>query len=322
MLHPSWPVTAAGQAPPDLPESQDGGLTSRVLGGGGGPNAEGAKEHLWDWRHTCQSPCCQLGHWKLHSKWHHPLGFWEVMACLQRDTVASSCSWGTPGTFVAGSSNGAYCGHNVHQPHLWRMRPQGMTYMDTVTSSVGQVALGDPSLGIQGPGAHYWGHHQPPLKGKLMTAFGWKAKLMATFGWKDRMGTAFEWRDCDTIWQEQSHVLLVIPVICHGSYLHLLVRWVHVFHLYVVTAMLHLVMVDIFRLLSRKCLVWAFTHFQFVRNYDCFQGVYSPVYFFAREVSFYSWYYIYGNQILVLLVLLMIYICLHLYPSLNMSWML
>ena len=56
--------------------------------------------------------------------------------------------------------------------------------------------------------------------------------------------TAFGWRDSDAIWQEQLYVLLqwqgfIIPVICHGSYLHLLVWQVNALCLFV--AMLHLV---------------------------------------------------------------------------------
>ena len=64
------------------------------------------------------------------------------------------------------------------------------------------------------------------IKDWLMPAFGQKGRLMTTFGWKD-------W---DAIWQKPSHVLLFILVICHSSYLCLLIGWVHVLHLYVVTA--------------------------------------------------------------------------------------
>ena len=59
---------------------------------------------------------------------------------------------------------------------------------------------------------------------------------MTAFGWKGRPMTAFGQKDWDIIWQKPSHVLLFILVICHGSYLCLLIRWVHVLHLYVVTA--------------------------------------------------------------------------------------
>ena len=41
-----------------------------------------------------------------------------------------------------------------------------------------------------------------------MTAFGWEGRLMTTFGQKIRLMTTFGWRDCDTIWWQQSYVLL------------------------------------------------------------------------------------------------------------------
>ena len=48
--------------------------------------------------------------------------------------------------------------------------------------------------------------------------------------------TAFGQKDWDAILQKPSPVLLFILVICHGSYLCLLIGWVHVLSLYVVTA--------------------------------------------------------------------------------------
>ena len=60
--------------------------------------------------------------------------------------------------------------------------------------------------------------------------------LMTTFGQKGRPMTGFGQKDWDAIWQKPSHVLLFILVICHGCYLCLLIGWVHVLHLYVVTA--------------------------------------------------------------------------------------
>ena len=61
------------------------------------------------------------------------------------------------------------------------------------------------------------------MKDWLMTAFGQNGRPMTTFGQKD-------W---DAIWQKPSHVVLLI---CHSSYLCLLIGQVHVLHLYVVTA--------------------------------------------------------------------------------------
>ena len=57
--------------------------------------------------------------------------------------------------------------------------------------------------------------------------------LMTTFGQKDMPITTFGWKDWDIMWWKPSHVLLLI---CHSSYLCLLIGQVHVLHLYVVTA--------------------------------------------------------------------------------------
>ena len=63
---------------------------------------------------------------------------------------------------------------------------------------------------------HHRAHYRPPLrdrlmtafgeKGRLMTAFGWEGKLMTTIGQKVRLMTAFGQRVCGAIWQEQSYV--------------------------------------------------------------------------------------------------------------------
>ena len=125
-----------------------------------------------------------------------PLGFQEVMACLQRD----------PSLVAAYEAPQNPCGWKQQWSLLWpwcvsaalcRMRPWGWHIW-----ILSPPPWGDCPQGPQ-PGdsrTYHRGHHWPPLKDSPMTTFGWRGRLMTTFD------DCFGQNDCDAIWQKQSHV--------------------------------------------------------------------------------------------------------------------
>ena len=79
-----------------------------------------------------------------------PPGFWEGMACLQRDPSPATAFEAPPETlWLEAAIESAVAMMCVS--HIVQDEAMGMIYMDTVTTSVGQVALGAPCLVIQTP---------------------------------------------------------------------------------------------------------------------------------------------------------------------------
>ena len=80
-----------------------------------------------------------------------PPGFWGVMACLQRDLLSVDADEAPPDPLQLAV---------VVEPTVVTMSTScimkdeatGITYMDTMTTSMGQVALSGPSQGTQAMG--------------------------------------------------------------------------------------------------------------------------------------------------------------------------
>ena len=166
---------------------------------------------------TKPEPTLPTGPLKATQEVAPPPDFQEAMACLQKDPLLVTACKAPPEPLWLGlaiePAVAMMCASCIVQDEA-----TGMTYMDTVSTYKGWVALRGSSLVTQAPKTHHRGHHQPPLKDRLMTTFGQKDRLMTAFGQKEglmtilgqkgRLMTAFGQMDCDTIWQEQSHVLL------------------------------------------------------------------------------------------------------------------
>ena len=184
VLHPSWPVTTTGQTPL-VPHK----LRQR-------PHSWSSGERgAWSWRvEECQQ--VKQAEWDSTSppgpleavqEVVPPPGFKEVMACLQRDPSPAT-------TFEAPLEPMQL--EAIIKPAVAMMYPSrivqdeatGITYMDTVTTSVGQVVLGGPQLATQ----------TPRLTIEDVTNLPYGKRLITTFGQKNY----------DAIWQEHSHVLL------------------------------------------------------------------------------------------------------------------
>ena len=77
-----------------------------------------------------------------------PLGFWEVTACLQRDLSLATAFKAPPEPLQLEATIepvvAMMCTSCIVQDEA-----TGMMYMDTITTSVGQVALRVPCLAIQ-----------------------------------------------------------------------------------------------------------------------------------------------------------------------------
>ena len=221
VLHPSRPVTATRQVPL-IPRESRWRPCSKSSRGRRAQH-QWAEEQL-QVQHTRSDPTSPIG--LLETAWQvtPPLGFQGVTSCLWRDPlpVAAHEAPLDPLQLPA-----------VVEPTVAMMsascivkdKATRITYMDTVTTSMGRVALGGPSQGTQTMG--------PLLKISLTSPKDW---LMTAFGQKGRPMTTFGQKDWDAISWKPSHVLLFILVICHGGYLCLLIGQVHVPHLYVVTA--------------------------------------------------------------------------------------
>ena len=80
-----------------------------------------------------------------------PQGFWGVMTCLWGDPLPVECSWDNPRPLQLAA---------VIEPTVVTMstscimkdKATGVTYMDTVTTSMGQVALSGPNQGTPAKG--------------------------------------------------------------------------------------------------------------------------------------------------------------------------
>ena len=124
-------------------------IAARVLGKGR-LGAEGQKS-IDRWRRQNKNPCHQLGLWQQYRKWHHPQVSGGMMACLQRDLLPAAtfeAPWKPLQLEVMMEPSAAMmCASFIVQDEA-----MGMMYMDTVTTSMGQVALGGPHLMVQVPG--------------------------------------------------------------------------------------------------------------------------------------------------------------------------
>ena len=67
----------------------------------------------------------------------------------------------------------------------------GVTYMDTMTTSVGWVTLSGPRQEALAQGAYNMGHHRPHLMSNLITAFGQRGELTTAFEQGSELITAF-----------------------------------------------------------------------------------------------------------------------------------
>ena len=166
VLHPSWLVTATGQASLVLSESR--WRHHNQSSGERRARCQRAEEHL-----QVEQPEQDLASPLPMQEVAPPLGIKEVMACLQRDPLPVTTFEVTlepkqPEAMVEPTVATMCASHIVQDEAM------GITYMDMVTTSVGQVALGSSCLAAHNPQTHHRGHHQPPLRKKLITAFGWK----------------------------------------------------------------------------------------------------------------------------------------------------
>ena len=123
------------------------------------------------------------------------------------------------------------------------LQTTGVILDDMVTALARGVAFWNPCMAAVLPRpiperriVSYQGATMKELGGKMWNENAIKDQLMTAFGRKSRLMTIFGWKDWDTFWMKPPCVLLFIPVICHGSYLCLLIGRVHALHLYVVTA--------------------------------------------------------------------------------------
>ena len=79
-----------------------------------------------------------------------PLGFQEVMACLHWDPSLAT-AYKAPLEPLKLEAAIEPTVATMCASHIVQDEAMGMTYMDTITTSVGQVALGGPSLATPGP---------------------------------------------------------------------------------------------------------------------------------------------------------------------------
>ena len=94
-----------------------------------------------------------------------PLGFERVTACLQGDPspattveVHSDLPW--PEVAIKPTVATMYASHMIQD------EASGVTYMEPVTTSIGQVALAHAPSGPEPP-THYRGYHGPPHRRRL-----------------------------------------------------------------------------------------------------------------------------------------------------------
>ena len=80
-----------------------------------------------------------------------PPGFKEVMACLQRDPLPATI-FEAPLEPMQLEAMVKPTAAMICASHIVQDKATGITYMDTVTTSMGQVALRGPHLATQTPG--------------------------------------------------------------------------------------------------------------------------------------------------------------------------
>ena len=111
-----------------------------------------------------------------------PPGFIGVTACLQRDQLPKEVCHIPPNPLRMAVVLGPAM-VTMSTSHIVKDEEMGVTYMDTMTTLVGQVTLSGPRQEalVQGP----------IIVSKLVTAFGQRSKLMTTFEWGRELITAF-----------------------------------------------------------------------------------------------------------------------------------
>ena len=72
-----------------------------------------------------------------------PPGFTGVIACLWRDQLPEKV-YEVPGSIEDGSSIGTYSGATISASCIIKDEATRVTYMDTITTSVGWVAISGP----------------------------------------------------------------------------------------------------------------------------------------------------------------------------------
>ena len=138
VLHPSRPVVAAGQIPPI---SQ--GSKQRPLSQSSGKRmvqhqwADELKVQSTKSKPTSLTKALEIAQWVTL-----PPGFLGATACLQRDPSPEKACEVSPGPRKNSRSDGGHHGDNECKDEV-----TGVTYMDTVTTSMGQVALSGPEKG-------------------------------------------------------------------------------------------------------------------------------------------------------------------------------
>ena len=112
VLHPSRPVTATRQVPP-IPQQSRQRPCSKSFGGRRAQH-QWAEEQL-QVQITRSEPTSPIGLLKTAWQVTPPLGFWEVMSCLQRDLLLVGAHKAPPRPLAVGSSGGVYCGNDECQ---------------------------------------------------------------------------------------------------------------------------------------------------------------------------------------------------------------
>ena len=134
-------------------------------------------------------------------------GFMEVMACLRRDQSPDGVCKVPQDLLMIGVMLAPGVA-TMSVSHIVKDEVTGVTYIDTVTTLVGRVALSGPD---HSPGAHDTGHNRPHLRnnqttafvqwGELTTTVEWINQLITTYGWINLPMTAFGQKDYNAIGQ-------------------------------------------------------------------------------------------------------------------------
>ena len=147
VLHPSSPITTTGQAPPVSHESRQRPQSQSSGGRKAWPQRAEWQQAEEPRKESKSSPKPMEAIQKVAL----PLGFKEVMACLRRDPSPATALevppkplWLEPPIKPAVAM--------MCTSHIVQDKAMGITYMDTVTMSMGWVALRGPHLAIQTPG--------------------------------------------------------------------------------------------------------------------------------------------------------------------------
>ena len=98
-------------------------------------------------------------------------GFLGVMACLRRDESLERAPKVSPNPLAIGVMTSTRVA-TMSMSHIVRDEATGVTYMDTVTTSIWRVALSGPEQETPSQGPTIEGCNRPCLKGNLITTFG------------------------------------------------------------------------------------------------------------------------------------------------------